>query len=498
MSEEVFDTSANTRKFIHYPIYVNSVEQPHRLYPLVDIAMQIMQLGAIIIFIEFMMVVCVPGGGVAETGIFMALSIPFALYFLKILLRSARISVSESGISYPLVMAPYLQGRLFRPWSDLQSIDLHEAKDHLNYIRGNVLTMTFGSGGSVEIDTTRIPREDLRILQENLGKYTQTKVCFPASAELVSRNDLELSDSQMFVFSKKHRSLLSNSFGLTNHILSARSDSILGGDFIIQEAVAGSASRCSYLANDVSGARLVLLTEYDLSLVDDNLRAEVANELQVQSERFKNLHIPGLLNLLDVRVMHDKFYTVMEPKAQSLRAFVQKDGSFSEKKVCSLALKLAETLEQFQSRNAGLSLGGIKPDAISYTREGSVTISEFGFVDDVLMNYSNAVLVDAPYAAPERLSECVQPESDLYSIGATMYFALTGQDPIAYTSSEVRARQSNVTAETSNLVERLLNVDPAQRGTVRDLMHALGGFDRIGTAVEKPPAVAPEVEAIHE
>ncbi|HEY9733013.1 MAG TPA: hypothetical protein V6C89_13935 [Drouetiella sp.] len=476
MSEEVLDLSADTRKFIHYPFYTTHAEQPHRLYPIVDIGIQIFHLGLIIVLVEFMMVVTVPAKGPAEASIYIALLIPFVVAFFRILSRSARLSVSSSGISFPFLMAPNLNGKLFRPWSDIQSVDLHEAKDNLNYVRGNVLTMTFGSGGTVDIDTTRIPRDDLRILQDCLVKYTHLGNSVPALAELVSRNDVEIGDSQMFVFAKKHRNLLSDSFGLSNHSLLARGDVVLDGDYIVQEIVASSGARSSYLADDVSASRLVCLTEYDLLLVDAEVRAQAAGELLQLGERYKNLQVPGLLDLHDIRVTGDKFYTVTEPKPESLRSFVQSEGSLSENRVCSLALKLAETVEQLQCRHADLSHGGIKPDSIIYKKTGVVLVSEFGFVDDILMKHSNLVLVDAAYAAPERIAGCSQAESDLYSIGAVMYFALTGQDPIAYASSEVRARQTNVSIETSRLVERLLSVDPANRGTVRDLIHDLGGF----------------------
>lgn len=476
MREDVLDLSGNSKKTIHYPSYRNSSEHPHRLYPFFDISIQAVHCLLVVMFLELIMLISVRFGGSPELGMLCAALIPFSILGGRIFLRNTRITVSEGGISFPVLMSPTLNGRLFRPWSDLLAVDLHETKDALNYVNGDSLTMTFKSGGQVTIGTTRIPRSDLRLLQRVLSENTYISADLPALTDIVARNDLEIFDSQLFVFLKKHRQILNKSFGLTNHNLYEQGKPVLNNEFIIEKALAGSAGRSSYLVADVLHGRTVCMTEYDLRILDESVRDSVAQVLKTTGELFKNLQIPYLLNLLDVRVEGDQCYLFTEPQSQSLREYRKKFGNLSEKAVLSLALKLAEAVEKIQEINPHLTIGGIRPDNIAYDRAGSVFIGEFGFADDVLMRFSNQLLVDAPYAAPERISASPESKSDLYSIGATMYFALTGIDPIPFAVSQVRSINSTVSHTTAILVEQLLNPDPALRGTVQELIMKLGGF----------------------
>jgi serine/threonine protein kinase len=293
----------------------------------------------------------------------------------------------------------------------------------------------------------------------------------------VARNDFEIADSQLFVFSKKHRTMLSKDFGLVNNRLYDKGASLLDGAYIVEKSLAAGGNRSSYLVADTNFGRNLELIEYDLSLLDPDKLERCVADLCAASQRYKNLQIPHLLNLVDYRSINDKFYLVMEPCLdQRLRSFVLKHGNLTEKQVSSLALKMAEAAEAVSAIDSSLMLGGIRPDAIVWKKNGTALLTELGFVSDLIMNYSDALLVDAPYAAPERIAGEAVPASDLYSIGATMYFAITKVDPECYTGAVVSAINSKVSGSFSQLISRLLSFDPQQRGSAAELVHDLGGF----------------------
>ncbi|MBS1956940.1 MAG: hypothetical protein JST89_22315 [Cyanobacteria bacterium SZAS-4] len=477
MSEELLQLPTTTKRNVRYPLFLNHAEMPHRLYPLVDICVQILNVLFFFVCIELLAILTVPAG--SELSMIMVALIPFFAIFMRFFLRNARLTIVENGISFPLLMARELNGRLSRPWTDLETVDLHDGKDKHNFVQGNVLTMQFKSGGRVDLDTTRIPRDDLRLLQESLLKWSQPDVLTPAVSELVSRNDLEISDSTAFVFAKKRRQVLSNFFGLTNGNLWKKGDSVLGGNYIIEKVLAAAGARSSYLANDTRAGRNVCLTEYDLTMLDVDAREQVSAKLLTVSEPYKHLLIPGLLNLHDTAVSGDKFYTMMEPASKTLRAHVTRYGALSEKKVYALGLRLAEIVGKLNERTSELYVGSIRPDSITYTSDGAVSIAEFGFVDDLIMTSSQVLVVDAAYAAPERISGLSTRVSDLYSIGATMYFALTKVDPEPCASSQASAVNAKVSPALSNLIAKLLSRDPSQRGSVSELIHALGGVSEL-------------------
>ena len=73
----------------------------------------------------------------------------------------------------------------------------------------------------------------------------------------------------------------------------------------------------------------------------------------------------------------------------------------------------------------------LKPDNILYNVDGEPKLTDFGIARKVNEPRSAEGLVGTPfYIAPERVARGVQDfRSDMYSLGATLYHALTGQVP---------------------------------------------------------------------
>jgi serine/threonine protein kinase len=137
---------------------------------------------------------------------------------------------------------------------------------------------------------------------------------------------------------------------------------------------------------------------------------------------------------------------------------------------------LAIVVEKMHSQDRPLVLGGISPDTVIWSKDGAVLITEPGFVCDLITRCSDKLLLDAPYAAPEQLVADAVPASDLYAIGATMYFALTGIDPECFTGSEAKAVSTKLDKSLNDLIVTLMNVNPQARGSAAELVHQLGGI----------------------
>src|SRR5438552_1273376 len=194
----------------------------------------------------------------------------------------------------------------------------------------------------------------------------------------------------------------------------------------------------------------------------------------------------------------DRCYYAMElVEGETLEALVRRDGPLKAEHALEIAIQVTRALVAAAAQ--GLIHRDLKPGNIMITRADAATVKlEVKVIDFGLAKVTNAVgeadlthggFVGTPsFASPEQF--CGAPadaRSDIYSLGVTLWYSLTGQVPYpGKTIEEIRDRQQRtdlpieqlvarkVPAPLIKLLRRTLAVEPAQRpASARELMEAL-------------------------
>jgi adenylate cyclase len=285
------------------------------------------------------------------------------------------------------------------------------------------------------------------------------------------------------------------------------SASLVFGDFEIVRREDGSfwelgrgAFGVTYLAVDNVLRRRVALKVIEV--------AAAARGLQSVRERFLRearaaaaLRHPNVAAVFQFSALPDgsRCYYAMElVEGETLEARVRRDGPLDAKPALEVASQITRALMAAAAQ--GLIHRDLKPGNIMLTSgnadtaELEVKVIDFGLAKAIAdaggeMDLTHGEFVGTPnFASPEQFgSGPVDARSDIYSLGATLWFALTGLAPqTGSTIEEIRDRQTRdglpveqltarkVPTPVIKLLRRLLAMDPAQRpASARELMEKL-------------------------
>jgi hypothetical protein len=170
----------------------------------------------------------------------------------------------------------------------------------------------------------------------------------------------------------------------------------------------------------------------------------------------------------------------------SLTELVHEQGPLPAGAVLTLAAGLAEGLGAIHA--AGVVHRDLKPSNVLLAHDGPRVI-DFGIsraLESTMMTTTGMVLGSPGFMSPEQArGETVGPPSDVFSLGAVLAYAATGQGPfgsgptpaLLYRVVNEAPRLDGVPPQVRPVIDSCLAKDPAARPTSAQLLTQLGGAD---------------------
>jgi serine/threonine protein kinase len=210
---------------------------------------------------------------------------------------------------------------------------------------------------------------------------------------------------------------------------------VLGPYHVLAPIGKGGMSRV-YLARDHRGGMLVALKVLPPKKADEERRhrARFLREMEL-CQRVAHRH---LAQTYEIGVNGGVYYIAMEfIPGRSLFRVVSDDGPLQVARAARLFAEVASALDHAHER--GLIHRDIKPSNILITPRDQAKVVDFGLAimegempsDHRVVGGQGYVVGTMDYLAPEQAEDAakVEPCSDIYSLGCTLYFALTGRPP---------------------------------------------------------------------
>ncbi|RUS97551.1 serine/threonine protein kinase [Dulcicalothrix desertica PCC 7102] len=162
---------------------------------------------------------------------------------------------------------------------------------------------------------------------------------------------------------------------------------------------------------------------------------------QREAETLKTLNhpaIPQYLDYFEFDTLNDKGFGLVQTyvDAKSLEQHVEAGRRFSTTEVKELARTILEILTYLHDQEPPIIHRDIKPSNILLTNRsgnsvGQVYLVDFGSVQNIAAQEGGTITVVGTYGymPPEQFGGRTKPASDLYSLGATMIYLVTGMHP---------------------------------------------------------------------
>jgi serine/threonine-protein kinase len=238
---------------------------------------------------------------------------------------------------------------------------------------------------------------------------------------------------------------------------------------------------------------------------------------------------PNIVTAHDADEADGLHFLVMEyVEGVSLDRIVSRRGPQPVAGACHVARLAAQGLQHAFEK--GMVHRDVKPHNLMVTRKGQVKILDFGLarlhqeadapvggegpVSSAGAVTSPSLVMGTPdYLSPEqaRNSHAVDIRADIYSLGCTLYFLLTGRPPfaaaetamekmLAHLSDEpppVRSLRPEVPEELAAVLGKMMAKDPAARyATPADVAQSLLPFTKPGVVLDAEPLAAGPLVAV--
>ncbi|MDP8937134.1 MAG: serine/threonine protein kinase, partial [Actinomycetota bacterium] len=231
-------------------------------------------------------------------------------------------------------------------------------------------------------------------------------------------------------------------------------------------------------------------------VLNESERAQACERVLREARAAARLNHPGAVTVYDVVEDNGQTYIVMElVEAPNLSELVERHGPLSPARMAAVALELLDTLSAAHALR--IVHRDVKPANVMVSESGRVRLADFGIaaiLDDPKVTTSGDITGSPSYMAPEQVNnQPTGPATDLWSLGATMYFGVEGEPP--FSKGAVIPTLTSIASDAPRPAQRagalgpvldaLLVKDPAGRldpGTLRRRL------TEVATASAPPPA----------
>jgi hypothetical protein len=279
-----------------------------------------------------------------------------------------------------------------------------------------------------------------------------------AEAEKVAKKETEFSLTAAWQEDMNRRIMA------TNYVPLEQGQSLQEGRFTVNGYLSSGGFSTTYLATNLEGKTVVLKESALPSGLGDASRAQVSEMFAREARLLKRCSHKNIAAVLDFFQENNREYLVLEHiDGSSLWQLVRGAGALSEAQVIKFGIAMADFLAYLHALEPPVIHRDFTPENLLLHRNGEIYLIDFGAANEFIGQATGTLIGKQSYIAPEQLQGKAAPESDIYALGATLYFLLAGKEPLPLTELHMVEDGLNCSPALSEIVAACTRLDPQQR-----------------------------------
>ncbi len=344
-------------------------------------------------------------------------------------------------------------------WNELQEVSIVD-NARRGWRHNFALRLNGKKGRKLLIEISRLPAESANLLAQEIEKRAPFCRNLSQFAEVERFRQYQNGDLPNLSYDQLWESLSSKIFELTAFTplppnFRCRNNTLT----IIRQFSSGGFSAV-YLAEDNDGAKVVLKESVLPFGVDDQLKKKASEQFAREATLLTQLRHPQIARVLDHFMENGRHYLLLEYlPGKTLRQLIHEEGPTGEGLCISWSLQMCEILSYLHEQEIPIVHRDLAPDNMIVSETGKIFLIDFGSANEFVGAATGTLVGKHGYMSPEQIRGKATPVSDLYSLGQTLYYCLTGCDPLPLKPASFQADPSPF----KSLITRTTSLDVPTR-----------------------------------
>jgi predicted Ser/Thr protein kinase len=373
--------------------------------------------------------------------------VPYAI--VSFYREGGMLAVTADGITFPpalLGLGPHKSLQ----WGDLKTINYSEIFSRLQ--------LHSESGGDLSIDTNKVPQTEVEQLLLAIEVFSPKAIWSQSASDFKD----ELQNAKMGIssdFTHMWEAELKRRYSVTTFAPHQPGTQLQSGRLTILKQLAFGGFSAVYLAEDEERQKVVV-KELVINCDSADSHRKAVEMFDREAKLLARVSHSNIARVIDHFVEENRHYLVLEYiDGENLREIVARKGRLDEETVIDLSIRMTDILEYLHGLEPPLLHRDFTPDNLLLTAGGELMLVDFGAANECASAVTGTLVGKQSYMPIEQIRGKAEPRSDLYALGCTMYYLLTGTDPEPLSTIST----PGVSEKLRQVIERLTQMEPGDR-----------------------------------